>query len=58
MPSRVFPSRHTNISVVVYDSICALTAMFGVCADVHFVPTTYEFDGPLAASFRERLAFP
>ena len=51
-----FPSRHTNISVVVWDSICALSALFGVGSDVHLVPTTYEFDGPLVASFRDRLA--
>ena len=55
MPSRVFPWRHINISVVVWDSICALSALFGVCSDLHFVPTTYEFDDPLAASFRDRL---
>ena len=45
-----------NFFVGVWDSICALSALFGVCSDVHFVPTTYEFDGPLAASFRDRRA--
>ena len=45
-----------KIFVVVWDSICALRALFGVASDVHFVPTTYECDGPLAASFRDRLA--
>ena len=45
-----------SISIVVWDSICALRALFGVASDVHFVPTTYECDGPLAASFRDRLA--
>ena len=55
MPSRVFPSRQVVISVVVWDSICALSALFGVASDVHFVPTTYDFHGPLAAFFRDGL---
>ena len=45
-----------KIFVVVWASICALRALFGVASDVYFVPTTYECDGPLAASFRDRLA--
>ena len=57
MPSRVFPSRHVQIFVVVWDCICALSALFGVASDVHLVPTTHEFEGPLVASFSDRLAF-
>ena len=56
MPSRVFPSSHVDISVVVWESISAPSALFGVGFDVHFVPTTYEFDGPLVASLRDTLA--
>ena len=58
MPSRVFPSRYVDISVVVWDSFCALGAMFGVGSDVHFVPTTYDFHSPLVtlvASFQDGL---
>ena len=42
---------------MVWDCICDLRALFGVASDVHFVPTTYEFDGPLVAFFSDRLAF-
>ena len=56
MPSRVFPSSHVDISVVVWESISAPSALFGSGFDVHFVPTSYEFDGPLVASFRDTLA--
>ena len=49
--TRVFPSRYGDISVVVWDSFCALGAMFGVGSDVHFVPTTYDFHTPLVVSF-------
>ena len=56
MPSRVFLSRHVYISIVVWDSICTLRALYGVASDVHFVPTTHDFHRPLAASFRDRLA--
>ena len=55
MPSRVFPSRHVYISVVVWDSICALSALFGVGSDVRLVPTTYDFHSLLVVSFRDRL---
>ena len=40
-----------SISVVVWDSFCALSALFGVGSDVHFVPTTYDFHTPLVVSF-------
>ena len=58
MPSRAFPSRHVYISVVVWDSICALSALLGVASDVHFVPTTYDFHSPLVtlvANFQDGL---
>ena len=45
-----------KIFVVVWDSICALRALFGVASDVHFVPTTYEWAVILVARFRRRLA--
>ena len=57
MPSRVFPSRHVYISIVVWDSIYALRSLFGVASDVHFIPTTHDFHSPRVASFRDRLAF-
>ena len=56
MPSRVFPSRHVQIFVVVWDCICDLRALFGVASGVYFVPTIYDFHGPRVASFRDGLA--
>ena len=54
MPSRVFPSRCVDISVVVLDLFCALSALFRVGSDVHFGPTTYDFHSLLVVSFLSR----